>query len=315
MLWKEGEHMVRRRRGAAVAAAVAVAVLSVGCGKSVNGGGSSSPSTSSKATFTVGSVTFPESQIVAEMYAQVLAKAGYTVKKQLSVGQREILQPAMPNQIQVAPEYVGSLLAYLKAGNQSSDPVAEAAADNAALASKGLTVLQPSAANDVNAFVVTKATADKYHLSKVSDMKPVAGNLTLGGPPECATRPLCLVGLKNVYGFTLKFQPIGSCDTQTANALDTGAVQVALLCSSQAIISKKGWVVLDDDKKLQPADNIAPEVSTSLLTAHPDIKDTLNAVSAKLTTANIVGLNAQVEIDHKDAATVAQSFLKEQGLL
>ena len=308
--------MVGRRRGRAVAAVLAVAVVSAGCGKSANSGGSpSSPSSSPKTTITVGSVTFPESQIVAEMYAQVLAKAGYNIKKQLSIGQREILQPAMPNQIQVAPEYVGSLLAYLKAGNQSNDPAAEVAADNAALAPKGLTVLDPSAANDVNAFVVTKATADKYHLVRVSDMKPVAANLTLGGPPECATRPLCLAGLKSVYGFTLKFQPIGSCDTQTANALDAGAVQVALLCSTQAIISKKGWVVLEDDKKLQPADNIAPEASVALLTAHPDIKDKLNAVSAKLTTGNIVGLNAQVEIDHKDAAAVAQSFLQQQGLL
>ena len=118
--------MVRRRRRGAVAAVLVVAVLSVGCGKSVNSGGSSpSASASPRTTVTVGSVTFAESQIVAEMYAQVLAKAGYGIKKQLSIGQREILQPAMPNQIQVAPEYFGSLLAYLKAGNQSNDPAAE----------------------------------------------------------------------------------------------------------------------------------------------------------------------------------------------
>jgi osmoprotectant transport system substrate-binding protein len=300
----------RALRAGAVAAVLAV--LLAGCAKSTTTG-TSSPTPAAKPSITVGTVSFAESQIVAEMFAQVLAKAGYQVHKQV-VGQREILQPAMPAQIQVAPEYVGSLLSFLK-GKQSSDAVSETAQDNALLAPKGLMLLYPSAANDTNAFVVTKATADKYHLAKVSDMKAVQSNLTLGGPPECATRPLCLLGLKNVYGITLKFQPIGSCDTPTADALDRGAVQVALLCSTQSIIAKKGWVVLEDDKHLQPADNIAAEVSIALLSSRPDIKTLLDNVSSKLTTENIVGLNAQVEVDKKDPGTVAQTFLQSKGLL
>ena len=249
------------------------------------------------------------------MFAQVLAKAGYKVTKQLSLGQRSVLQAAMPGDIQVAPEYVGSLLAYLK-GTKSSDAVSETAQDNALLAPKGLTVLDPSAANDTNAFVVTKATATKYNLSKVSDLKPVASKLTLGGPPECATNPVCLPGLKSVYGITgLKFQPIVACDIATANALDAGTIDIAELCSTQSIIAKKGWVVLDDDKNLQPADNITAEVSAPLLTANPDIKALLAGVLSKLTTANIVGLDAQVDIDHKDPAVVAKDFLTSNGLL
>jgi osmoprotectant transport system substrate-binding protein len=306
--------MVGRRKFWAVAAMLVVAVVAAACGgKSTTTG--SSPSAPSKPTITVGSVTFSESQIVAEMFAQVLAKAGYKVNKQLTIGQRQILQPAMPGQIQVAPEYVGSLLAYLN-GTKSSDPVSETAQDNALLAPKGLTLLDPSAANDTNAFVVTKATATKYNLSKVSDLKPVAGKLTLGGPPECATNALCLPGLKSVYGITgLKFQPIGACDSATANALDNGGVDVAELCSTQSVIAKKGWVVLDDDKKLQPADNITAEVSVPLLQAQPDIKTALADVLSKLTSQNIVQLNAQVDIDHKDAATVAKDFLTSNGLL
>jgi len=288
-------------------------VATAGCSKKSTTTTISAPP---KPTITVGTVTFAESQIVAEMFAAVLQKAGYKVPTPLkTVQQREILQPAMPGQIQIAPEYVGSLLAYLK-GNESSDAVSETAQDNVLLAPKGLTVLDPSGANDTNAFVVTKDTATKYNLTKVSDLKPVASQLTLGGPPECATRPLCLVGLKSVYGISgLKFQPIGSCDTPTANALDTGAVQVALLCSTQSVIAKKGWVVLQDDKNLQPADNIAAEVSTSLLTANPEIRNLLTNVTQKLTTANIVSLNAMVEIDHQDPSAVAQTFLKSNGLL
>jgi osmoprotectant transport system substrate-binding protein len=306
--------MVGKRRLWAVAAMLAVAVVAAACGgkKTTT---SSSPSSTPKPSITVGSVTFSESQIVAEMFAQVLEKAGYKVSRQLTLGNRQILQPAMPSSIQVAPEYVGSLLAYLK-GTKSSDPVSETAQDNALLAPKGLTVLDPSAANDTNAFVVTKATATKYSLSKMSDLKPVASKLTLGGPPECATNPVCLPGLKSVYGITgLKFQPIGACDSATANALDAGGVDIAELCSTQSIIAKKGWVVLEDDKKLQPADNIAAEVSTALLVAQPDVKTLLSSVLSKLTTANIVPLNAAVDIDHKDAVTVAKDFLTSNGLL
>ena len=194
-----------------VAAVLVVSVMGAACGKKATTS-ASSPSAPPKPSVTVGSVTFSESQIVAEMFAQVLAKGGYKVSKQLTLGQRAVLQAAMPGDIQVAPEYVGSLLTYLK-GTKSSDAVSETAQDNALLAPKGLTVLDPSAANDTNAFVVTKATAMKYNLSKVSDLKPVASKLTLGGPPECATNPVCLPGLKNVYGITgLKFQPIVACD-------------------------------------------------------------------------------------------------------
>jgi len=306
--------MAGRRGFGLVSALLVVAVAAVACSKKTTT--ATTPTTPAKPTITVGTVTFAESQIVAEMFAAVLQKAGYHVTTPLTkVGQREILQPSMPGQIQLAPEYVGSLLAYLK-GNESSDPVSETAQDNVLLAPKGLTVLDASGANDTNAFVVTKDTATKYNLTKVSDLKPVATQLTLGGPAECATRPLCLLGLQNVYGIKgLKFQPIGSCDTPTANALDSGAVQVALLCSTQSVIAKKGWVVLQDDKNLQPADNIAAEVSTSLLNANPEIRTLLTNVTQKLTTANIVGLNAMVEIDHQDASAVAQAFLKANGLL
>ena len=306
--------MVRKRRFWAVAAMLVVSVVAAACSKKSTTT-TSSPSAPAKPSVTVGSVTFSESQIVAEMFAQVLEKGGYKVNRQLTLGNRQILQPAMPGSIQVAPEYVGSLLAYLK-GTKSSDPVTETAQDNALLAPKGLTVLDPSAANDTNAFVVTKDTATKYNLSKVSDLKPVASKLTLGGPSEWATNPLCLPGLKSVYGITgLKFQPIGACDSATANALDNGGVDVAELCSTQSIIAKKGWVVLDDDKKLQPADNITAEVSVPLLQAQPDIKSSLAGVLSKLTSQNIVQLNAQVDIDHKDAAVVAKDFLTSNGLL
>src|SRR3984893_1464133 len=306
--------MVRKGRFWSTAAMLVMALVAAACGgKSTTTG--SSPSSTPKPSVTVGSVTFSESQIVAEMFAKVLTKAGYKVTKQLSPGHPPVLPPAMPVTIQVAPEYVGALLASLK-GTKSSDPVSETAQDNALLAPKGLTVLDPSAANDTNAFVVTKTTATRYKLAKGSALKPLASKLTLGGPPECNTNPVCLPGLKSVYGITgLKFQPIVACDTATANALDAGSIDIAELCSTQAVIAQKGYVVLADDKNLQPADNITAEVSTALLVAQPDVKTLLAGVLSKLTTANIVPLNAAVDIDHKDAATVAKDFLTSNGLL
>ncbi|GAC1365933.1 MAG: ABC transporter substrate-binding protein [Actinomycetota bacterium] len=302
------------RRPKLFAGMIGLAVMAAGCGKSTTST-TPSPTTVAKPKVSVITVSFSESQIVAQMFAQVLTKAGYTVPAVTVVGARPALQAALPSVASLAPEYVGSLLAFLK-GTESSDPVSETAQDNAILKPKGLTVLDPSAANDTNAFVVTQATATKYHLAKVSDLKAVASQLTLGAPPECATNPLCLPGLQSTYGIVgLKFQPIGACDTPTANALDAGAVQVAELCSTQSVIAQKGWVVLQDDKNLQPADNIAAEVSTALITANPEIKTLLDSVTAKITTANIVQLDAQVDIDHKDPSAVARTFLQSNGLL
>jgi osmoprotectant transport system substrate-binding protein len=142
----------------------------------------------------------------------------------------------------------------------------------------------------------------------------VAGQLTLGGPPECPMRSFCAVGLKSVYNVTFgHFVPVGVCDAPTADALDAGRIDVALLCSTQSVVAKKGWVVLEDDKHLQNAENITPLVRTSKL--NTEITNLLNAVSAKLTTANIVPLNSMVEIDHADASTVAKDFLTANGLL
>lgn len=282
-----------------------LALLASACG---SGGGVG------KATITVGAVSFPENQIVAEMYAQVLSHAGYNVKTNLTIGQREILQPSMPSKIQVAPEYIGSLLAYLK-GTPSGNPGAELAADNKLLAPKGLTMLNYSGANDTNAFVVTKATAQAYNLHTVSDLKPVASRLTLGAPSECPTRSFCLAGLKSVYGITgLKFQPIDpACGPGLTQALAAGAVQVVEMCSTEPEIVSNGWVQLQDNLHLQQADNITPEVSTKILTSQ--IRDLLNAISAKMTTQNISVLVGEVQNQHQDPAAVAKAFLTQQGLL
>jgi len=142
----------------------------------------------------------------------------------------------------------------------------------------------------------------------------VAAQLTLGGPPECPQRPFCIPGLKDTYGLTFKsFKPLDVGGAQTVAALKSGAIQVALLFSTDPVITDNGWVALEDDKHLQNAELITPVVRTDA--ANDTVTGLLNGVSAKLTTENIVPLIKQVTADKMDVADVAQGFLQEQGLL
>src|SRR5439155_14731802 len=278
---------MRKYRGFALGAAVlTLTLVAAACGKSGGGGTQSSGSPGKKATLTVGdSSNFPENQIVAEMYAQVLERAGYTVKTSLKLGTREISDPALQSvQIDIKPEYLGSELSgplANAADKESSDANAELAALQPLLNAKGITVLTPSTANDTNAFVVTKATGDKLGVTKLSELAPKAGTLSLGAPAECPQRPLCGIGLKNTYGITFKtLVPLPACSSQTADALEAGRVDVAELCSTQPVIARKGWVILEDDKGLQPADVIVPLVRTSVL--NDEIRSLLDKVSAAI---------------------------------
>jgi osmoprotectant transport system substrate-binding protein len=308
---------MRRDRVRSAISLLVVAALMTACG---GGGGSSKTGASSnpkrKATITVGvSGAFAENQIVAEMYAQVLEKAGYDIKRQLNLERREISQPAIEKgEIQVKPEYLSSLLVYLDSKAQpSSDPADVAAKISKLLEGKNVTILKPSPANDTNAIVVTGKTAKDRSLAKVSDLKPIAGQLIFGGPPECPSRPFCIPGLKDKYGITFKeFKPIDT-GALTVAALEGGQIDVALMFSTSSVIGQKGFVALEDDQGLQNADNIVPEVNKDIL--NDEVTKLLNGVSEVLTTQNITQLNGKVEIDHQDPAQVAKTFLTEKGLL
>lgn len=268
-------------------------------------------------TITVGvSAAFAENQIVAEMYAQVLEAAGYTVERQMSIDSREVSQPALESgEIHVKPEYLATLLLYYNKDASNITDAAQAAEQlEGLLAEKGVELLDYSEAVDTNAIVVTKATADSRRLTKVSDLQPVAGELVFGGPPECPERPFCIPGLRDTYGLEFKeFKPLDVGGPLTVAALEGGEIDVALLFSTSGAIAKKGFVLLEDDKDLQAADNIAPVISAEVVT--DEIRDLLNKVSAALTTANITELNARVEVDNEDPAEVAKDFLEQEDLL
>jgi osmoprotectant transport system substrate-binding protein len=274
-----------------------------------------SPTETSKGAVTVGvSAAFAENQIVAEMYAQVLENAGFEVSRELDFESREISQPAMENgEIDIKPEYLGSLLVFL-GGEARGNANENASLLRPLLEEQQITLLDPSAANDTNVFVVTQETADANGLAIMSDLVPVAGDLTLGGPPECPDRPFCIPGLAETYGITFgEFIPLDF--GGRVAALQSGDIDVALLFSTDAVIGENGWVPLRDDGALQQNEAITPVVRTEVLDANPEIADLLNAVSARLDTPTMIELNGRVQIEHEDAADVAADFLTEQGLI
>ena len=308
--------MRRSRSGVLGATSLALLLLLGACGSGGDGDGTAGGDEGgSPGSLTVGSDAFAEAQIVGEMYAQVLEDAGYEVDRQLDVDSREVRLPAMESgEIDVAPEYLASLLSVVDPeATASTDPAEVADQLEQPLADMGLQVLPYSSAIDTNAFVVTSGAAQENDLSTVSDLQPVASEWTLGGPAECPKRPFCIPGLRDVYGIEFAdFRPL-EYGPATVAALENGAVDVALLFSTDPLIVERDLVLLEDDKDLQAADNITPLVREEVATG--DLPELLNTVSAALTTQKVTDLNARVSIDQEDPATVARDFLEAEGIL
>jgi osmoprotectant transport system substrate-binding protein len=275
------------------------------------------PSGPGKGTIIVGvSGSFTENQLVAEMYAQLLEHAGYTVQRQFDLRSREVSQSALESgQIDLKPEYLSSLLLYLDpSGEHSNDPRVVTGQVATRLAPSGISVLTPSPAQDQNTFVANAGTAQRFGLTTMSSLAPVAGQLTLGAPPECPQRPYCLTGLKDVYGILFwDFVPLDAGGPQTVEALKNDDVQIGLLFSTDPSIEANGFVQLVDDKHLQDAENITPVIRTAVLT--DEVRRLLDGVSAALTTDNVTALIGKVVLDGQDIPTVAKDFLRANDLL
>jgi osmoprotectant transport system substrate-binding protein len=270
-----------------------------------------------KGTIVVGvSGAFTENQLVAEMYADVLEHAGYTVERQFDLRSREVSQNAIESgQIDLKPEYLSSLLLFLDANADPSDiPADVAVEDRTLLASRGVDVLTPSRAQDTNTFVANAQTAARFGLTTMTSLATQASHLTLGGPPECPQRPFCLTGLKNTYGILFDdFRPLDAGGPQTVEALKNDDVQVALLFSTDPSIDANGFVPLVDDRHLQNAENITPVIRADKL--NDQVRAVLDAVSAQLTTEDVTALVGKVVLDGEDVPSVAKDFLTAKGVL
>ena len=274
---------------------------------------------SGSAEITVGSFDFPESVLLAYLYADVLAGKGYPVRVLPDLGTRELVDPAlMVGLIQLVPEYTGSALDFASLGrvHATADVATTASALARSFAARGLVTGRPAAAQDGNAIVVTAATAARYRLRTISDLARVAGRLVFGGPPECRERPYCLPGLRVSYGLRFReFVPLDAGGPLTLQALTAGDVDVALLFTTDPAIRARHLVVLGDNRDLQPAENIVPVLRRA--TAHrfgPGLLAALNALSARLSAAALAGLDAQVGLDSRTPRVVAERWVRAQGL-
>lgn len=296
---------------------VAVSVMCVALAACTSPEADRTPRPAAASAIVVGvSGAFAENQIVAEMYAQVLEHAGYQVERQLDLRSRETSQSALEaGQIDVKPEYLSSLALFLDPDAEASPEAVDMARLNARLLRpRGITLLAPSPAEDTNQFVVNAETAQRFDLTTMSSLVPVADQLTLGGPPECPVRPFCLPGLSRVYGLVFyDFMALDAGGPLTVDALRRDDVQVGLLFSTDPRIEVNGFVPLLDDRRLQDAENITPVIRSEKL--NDEVRRLLDAVSARLTSAEMTDLVGLVVIDGQDVATVATGFLTQNGLV
>lgn len=262
----------------------------------------------------VASTNFVEQLILAHIYTDVLEARGIDVKTRLNLGSREVVFPALKSgELDILPEYTGALLGYLTNGKSKANSQQAVLKALRAQLPKGIVALDPSPAQDRDGLVVTAETAKKYHLKTISDLKPVASKLVLGGPPELKTRYIGIPGLKKVYGLDFKeFRALDAGGPLTQGALANGDIDVARMFTTQGVIAAKGWVLLKDDKDLVPAQNLIAVVRKAVLT--PKIKSALDAISAKLTTEGLRDMNKRVSIDKVDPETVASDWVKKNKL-
>ncbi len=270
----------------------------------------------SKPTIIIGSTNFEEQAIVSNIWTDVLKKAGYPVTLEPALGTRSIVLPAIEKgQINLEPDYAATLLNTIHGGTTqaaASNIATAIPADQKALASYGVTVLPASKALDTNVFAVTKATANKDHLTTLSSLKPYASKLTLGGPPECPTFPGCEPGLEKTYGLHFAgFKSLDEAGPLSVAALKNGEVQVVELFSSNGAVSSNNFVALTDNKHLEGADYIVPVIRKSVDTT--GVASALNKIDQKLTTAAIEKLNLDVTSNQEQPAAVAQAWVTSVG--
>jgi len=262
-------------------------------------------------TVTIGGANYSEQTVLANIYASALRQEGIDVKTRLNLGNREIIIPALQSgELDVVPEYIGALLNYYKGGSESTTQK-QVTDELVAALPEDLVLLETSPGGSITAWAVREETAKKYNLKTLSDLAKVAPELVVGGPPEVAVRALGLPGLERVYG--IKFKAFKSLDIGgplSRLALNSGKIDVATIVSTQGDLLKENWVVLEDDKNEQPAQNVVPLIHKGAISAKAE--QVLNNVSAKITTQDIINLNKQVDVDRKDPAKVADQWVKEK---
>jgi len=274
------------------------------------------PAHSAGTTVVIGTKNFPEEFILGQLYKQALEAKGFSVGYKENIGSTELMTTALTSgKINFYPEYTGVIVQVVFHKNQSAGTAAATYQLAKKLeAGKGYTLLRPTPFYDTDVIAVTNATAKKYGLKTIGDLKKV-GAFKFGAFPECKTRNTCLVGYKRSYGLTkVQFVPLAGISAY--QLLDNGQILAADVFSTDPPLGKNSkYTVLADPKHVTGFQNVAPIVKTSVAQAlGSSFTSTVNAVSSKLTLPEIVAMNKAVIINKADPAKVAAQFLKANGL-
>lgn|GEM_PF-318536 len=264
----------------------------------------------------IGSANFPEQLVLANLYGLVLEDAGFEVDtSNLNLGSREITFPALEaGELELVPEYSGAVLAYLTKGESTLKAPEEVMAALREELPEGIVALEPSTAEDKDGLTVLPATAEQYGLESIADLADVAGELSVGGPPEMETREGGLPALEEVYGVVFgEFRALDAGGPLTTEALLSGQIDVARMFTTQGVIEEEGLVLLDDPENLAPAQQIVPLIREEVLT--DGVREALDELSATLTTEDLTALNKLVEVDRRDPDAVALEYLQDKGLV
>ena len=269
-----------------------------------------------ESTISIGSANFPESELLAEMYAQVLEAEGIEVERNFNIGARDLYLAALQDgSIDLLPEYNGALYSSLVEGGApegvtSPEEVYDALQE---VMPEGIITLEQSEAEDKDTLAVLPETAEEYDLTTIEDLAPVAGEMTVAAGPEWADRFQGLLGLKELYGIEFgTFTPLDAGGPLTREALLSGQADVANIFSTDSIIETEDLVVLEDTKNLYLSENIVPIIRESKV--NDTITEALNEVSAALTTENLTEYLAKVQVDKQSSKEVAAAFIEEYGL-
>jgi osmoprotectant transport system substrate-binding protein len=306
-------------------------VLVSGCGSGDSGGAATATPAASnaaaiqrdeanaKVSMTIGSKNFTEQRVLGEIYAQGLRAAGYDVSTKLDLGDEHVaLQALEQDEIDAYPEYTGTALQSFF-GKQPDelprDPQDAFREAKAGFAKRGLVAFPPTPFTSSNEVAVTKQTADRLGLEKISDLARRARELTLAGSPECRQRLDCLLGLERVYGLRFgRFIQVPI--PRRHEVLTSGKADVSIVFTTDPQIQRESEVLLEDDRSMFGPQNSSLVMRKEIADrAGPDLPEVLEQIQARLTDENMQELNARVDLDGMDPAAVAGAYLRENGLL
>lgn len=315
-----------RRLAPAVVLAVGIGLALAGCGDDdADSAGSTPSSTQQRGAVTVVQAGFTENNILAQAYAAILDKYGYDVTVK-TVPTRETYSPELAKgTVDIAPDYLASAANYYNAEKTGKLDVSVATNDveetldilKELTEPKGLTVLDPSQATDQNAFAVTEEYATANNLKTLSDLGKSGKSVVLVSTEECPSRPLCGVALERTYGIDIsKNLPFAFGAPAGKKQVVDGKAQLVLVATTDATLAKDNLVVLEDDKGVQPAENLVPIVGKgSPIAKDAEVIAALKKFNDGLTTDELAELNAQVDVERAKAEDVAKTYLKDKGLI